>query len=242
MDDSIGAFTHDEGFSASLSTMETIKLSPDDSTWMDDIIELDDETSICTSPSCKEISVRADSESTNPHHKTITRDVSSGECDCANGASGEVHTHEIEPRCSYQGKFAESDTASSHFGATGNFDSEDPKLGISQDPICASAAVCAEATKAVVVGAYHLLKGLLRLGGRLLLVVLALLRGLLLLLQRLPLRRGVLVLGVLLLGALLLRSLFSDGLLEALGSDFHDPSLESPHSNNNSLHHHMPSM
>ena len=57
MDNSIGAFTHDEGFSASLSTMEPI----------------------------------------------------SGEmCDFANAASGDVHTHRIEPRCNDQWKFAES--------------------------------------------------------------------------------------------------------------------------------------
>ena len=151
MDDSIGAFTHDEGFPASLSTMEPIKLSPDDSIWINnDIIELYEGTSICASPSCEEISVQADSGSTNPHHKIITRNVSGEKCDCANAASGEVHTHRIEPRCNDQWQFAESDTATSQFGATGNLDSEDPKLGISQDPVCASAAVYAKATKAVL--------------------------------------------------------------------------------------------
>ena len=110
MDDSVGAFTHDEGFSASLSTMEPIKLSPDDSIWInDDIIELDGGTSICASPSCKEISVQAGYESTNPHQKTITRNVSGEKCDFANAASGDVHTHRIEPRCNDQWKFADSD-------------------------------------------------------------------------------------------------------------------------------------
>ena len=98
----------------SLSTMEPMKLSPDDSIWInDDIIELDEGTSICGSLSCEEISVQADSESTNPHHKNITRNVSGEKCDCANAASGEVHTHRIEPRCNGQWKFAESDTATS---------------------------------------------------------------------------------------------------------------------------------
>ena len=49
-------------------------------------------------------------ESTNPHQKNIARNVSGEKCDFANAASGDVHTHRIEPRCNDQWKFAESDT------------------------------------------------------------------------------------------------------------------------------------
>lgn len=152
MDDQTSAFTCDDGFFESAWTGDddvihtaVNALMPPDATRNNDTIGASNNaiyyrrTNILTTTSCEESSVGANLQAVESHPETLVNAISCEKSDYDSvGSVGRCFSR-IEPETSDQRNSAESDSATSPAGMTENLVLGGMGLGISQDPVCASA-------------------------------------------------------------------------------------------------------
>ena len=152
MDDQTSAFTCDDGFFESAWTGDddvihtaVNPLMPPDATRNNDIIGASNNAiyhrriNILTTISCEESSVGANFQAVESHSETLVNAISCEKSDYDSVGSVGRCFFRIEPEISDQRNSAESDSATSPAGMTENLVLGGMGLGISQDPVCASA-------------------------------------------------------------------------------------------------------